>query len=104
MPPTPCPARLRRLIAQANEKPIDPSHPLRLILRALRDKKQNKGPDTVPLQSTSRVTINLNDYSVTVHNELANALRDIDPPDKINLIRECQSCSHLFWAGRVDKV
>lgn len=104
MPPKLCPTRLRRLIAEANGKPIDTSHPLRLILRALKDKSQNKGPDTLPLQSMSLVTINLTDYSVTVRNELAIAIKEIDPPDRINLIRECQKCPLLFWAGRVDKV
>ncbi len=104
MPPKLCPPRLRRLIAEANEKPIDTTHPLRLILRALKDKSQNKGPDTLPLPSMSLVTINLTDYSVTVRNELALALKEIYPPNRINLIRECRKCSLLFWAGRVDKV
>lgn len=103
MPPTRCPARLRRLIAQANEKPIDPSHPLRLILRALQFKRQNKGPDTFAVDLISTVTVNLIDYSITVRNELARALEEIDPPTRIHLIRECQVCSQLFWAGRVDK-
>lgn len=101
MPPTPCPARLKRLIARANES--DKPHALRLILRALRDKQQNKGPDTFAVESPSRVTIDLTNYSTTVRTELADALAEIDPPDKIHLIRECRICALVFWAGRDDK-
>jgi hypothetical protein len=77
---------------------------LRQILRALQERRENKGADTVALSSMSRVTINLTDYSINVHSELASALKEINPPDKIHLIRECQTCPRLFWAGRVDKV
>jgi hypothetical protein len=104
MPPTRCPARLRRLIAQANEKSNVQSHPLRLILRALHAWRQNKGPETLPLELPSQVTINLTDYSVTVRNELDLALKEVYPPSKIDLIRVCRICNDLFWAGRADKV
>jgi len=52
----------------------------------------------------SRVTINLTDFSVEVRNELALALMEVDPPNKIALIRECRICNGVFWAGRADKV
>lgn len=102
MPPKRCPVRLQRLIDRANES--SKPHALTLILRAIQDRRQNKGPETVVVESMSQVTVNLTDYSVTVRNELDLALAEIDPPDKIDLIRECRVCGHLFWAGRVDKV
>ena len=101
MPSKPCPRLLQRLIDRANES--SKPHALTLILRAIQDRRQNKGPETVVVESISQVTINLTDYSVTVRNELDLALREIDPADKIDLIRECRVCGHLFWAGRVDK-
>jgi hypothetical protein len=104
MPPTRCPRRLQRLIDRANKQSTSESDALREILRAVQRKRQNKGPDTHAVDLVSTVTINLIDYRITTRNELASALKEIDPPDKIHLIRECQVCSHLFWAGRVDKV
>jgi hypothetical protein len=103
MPPKPCPPRLRRFINHVNEQPLNPPHVLRQILHAIQDRKQNKGPDTLPVESLSIVTVNLTNYSIEVRNDLANALKEIDPPTRIDLIRECSVCSLLFWAGRDDK-
>jgi hypothetical protein len=96
MPPKSCPKRLERLIA------TDPAV-LRPILRALQDRRQKKGPETFAVESPSRVTINLDNYSVTVRSELALALAEIDSPDIVELIRECAVCQVIFWAGRIDK-
>jgi hypothetical protein len=104
MPPTPCPRRLQKLIDRVNKQSTSESHALRQILRAVQDRRKNKGPDTYAVNLDSTVTINLIDYSFSVRNELALALSEIDPPDKIDLIRECRVCNDLFWAGRDDKV
>lgn len=96
MPPKPCPKRLERLIA------TDPTV-LRPILRALQDRRQKKGPETFAVESPSRVTMNLDNYSVTVRSELALALAEIDSPNIVELIRECAVCQVIFWAGRIDK-
>jgi hypothetical protein len=96
MPPKPCPNRLKRLIA-------DEPHTLKLILHALRDRRQNKGAETFPIQSMSQVTLDFTDYSVTVRSELALALKEIDLPADLDLIHECPICHDLFWAGRIDK-
>src|SRR5262252_2445039 len=104
MPSKPCPPPLRRLIKSENALPAGEPHPLRQILNAFKAKKQNKGPDTFAVKSISDVTINLTNCTVTVRNDLALALAQIDSPDTIDLIRECPIGAHLFWAGRTDKV
>jgi len=86
-----------------NERPVNEADPLRLILRALQDKRQNRGLATLAVQSQSQVTINLTDYKVTVRSELAFALSEVNPPEGMHLIRECPVCRWVFWAGRDDK-
>jgi ribosomal protein S27AE len=81
------------------------THPqvFRLILRAFQDRRQNKGLDTLVVDSPSQVRINLDNFKVTVRSELKVALDEIDPPSAIHLIRECPECGCVFWAGRNDK-
>lgn len=103
MPPKSCPLHLQRLIDRENALPASDPHPLRQILKAFRARRQNKGPETVAVQSLSDATINLIDCTVTVRNDLALAFGDIDSPDTVDLIRACATCGDLFWAGRADR-
>src|SRR5689334_23823408 len=103
MPPTPCPERLRKLIArlnkESNPEARDEARVLRLILSAIQNKRQNnKGPDTYVVNLPSTIKLNLTDYSSDIRNELADALADIDPPGLIERIRECVVCKCLLWA------
>jgi hypothetical protein len=100
MPPKPCPQRLQRLIDRANEGSPDELRALRGIARELEAKLRA----TVAVTFPSRLTIDLDDYSITITNELKTALGEIDPVEAINLIRECPVCQRIFWAGRDDKV
>lgn len=109
MPPTPCPERLRKLIArlnkESNPEARDEARVLRLILSAIQNKRQNdKGPDTYVVNLPSTIKLNLTDYTSDIRNELADALADIDPPSLVERIRECVVCKCLLWAGRADKV
>lgn len=103
MPPKSCPLHLQRLIDRENELPATDPHPLRQIRKAYQAKKQGKGPDTVAIDSRSLVTFGLIDCAVTVQNEIAVALAEIDSPRMVDLIRDCRVCGDLFWAGRGDK-
>lgn len=105
MPPKPCPPRLKRLIKRVNAGSADEAHALRQILRAFHARRQNKGADTIAIQSLSEITINLTEYKVTVVSELAKALDEIDSWRVVDSIRECvhPTCSQIFWAGRADK-
>lgn len=119
MPPSPCPERLRKLIARLNKESSpevrEELRILRLILEAIREKRQNnKGPDDYVVNLPSTITINLTDYSFRIRSELASALADIDPPERIERVRECvvwlpvrkggtaTQCNRLFWAGRAN--
>jgi hypothetical protein len=107
MPPKRCPPYMRRLINRVNELPAGEPNPLKQLLRALNEKKQGKGADTVAVKSPSEVTVNLVTFRVNVRSEFELALQDVDVdlPDLVDLIRECPelTCGRLFWAGRSDK-
>lgn len=53
--------------------------------------------------SVSVKTSRSSGFPVTVCNELALALAEIDPPERVDLLLECPECSRVFWAGRDDK-
>lgn len=107
MPPAPCSEPLRKLLDRVNRESGDEAHVLRKILSAIQSKRlNNRGPETYAVALPSIITIDLTDYSFSIRNELASALADIDPPERIDRIRECvvANCNRLFWAGRADKV
>ena len=102
MRPAPCPSLLKELIKRANARPLEESEPLRLIARAFRAKRQGKGRKrTMKIESRSEITISL-DGDVSVTDAVALALGQIQPANKIGLIRECPVCFQIFWAGRSD--
>jgi hypothetical protein len=117
MPPSVCPERLQKLIDRLNRESSpearEETRVLRLILQAIRDKRQNnKGPETYVVNLPSKITINLTNYESDIRSELAEALADIEPPERIERVRECvvglpvrkggtgTQCNRLFWAGR----
>jgi hypothetical protein len=105
MPPTPCPERLRKLLARINRQ-SDESKVFRDVVRLSQKYRQNnKAQDSHVVNLPSTITIDFTDYSCHIRNDLADALKDIDPPDLIERIRECPvfHCGRLFWAGRDDK-
>ena len=103
MPPAPCPERLRTLIERVNREGGDEAHVLKLILAEVEKRRQGKGQETYVAKLQSTITINLTDYTSHIRNELADALADIDPPDRIERIRYCPVCNCLFWAGTSRK-
>jgi hypothetical protein len=105
MPPKLCPPRLKKLIRRVNAGSTDEAHALRQILRAFHDRQQNKGSETFAVKSQSEITINLTNCKVSVRDELALALAEINSPSMVGRIRECAhpECSHLFWAGKAGK-
>lgn len=103
MRPAPCPSLLKELIKRANARPLEESEPLRLIARPFRAKRKAKRKRrTVKIESRNVITISLEDGRVSATDALTLALDQVDPASKIDLIRECQICSQIFWAGRSD--
>jgi len=105
--PTPCPSRLKELIALANLEPDSEAltH-LRAIAQAFRAKRQKKTKASASVQIELKQTIKvlLADGTVeTSRDELELVLAQIEPPSKIDLIRECPKCREIFWAVRADK-
>src|SRR5580765_9059077 len=104
MPTTPCPALLGKLIKRENALAASDPHPLRLIARALQNRKQEKVTDTFAVPYASDVTMDFVRCKVSVRNDLADALAELDSPRLFDLIRECADphCERVFWAGRAD--
>ena len=104
--PTPCPSRLKELIALANLEPdSDTRKHLQVIARAFRAKRQGKPtPPAIQIEIQQLITVSLSDGAIqTPGGELESALDLIDPPGNIQLVRECPKCLEIFWAGRKDK-
>lgn len=106
--PTPCPSRLKELIALANLEPDSEARKhLQAIARAFRANRQGEADaPSIQLEIRQIITVALGDGRVeTSRGELELALDEIEPPDKIDLIRECPSpkCLEIFWAGRANK-
>lgn len=106
MRPTPCPSRLKELIALANLEPDSEARKnLQAIARAFRAKRQRqKGPDFIEIASPFAIRINLDGGILSgVFDEFAYALDQAESESNVNRIRECPFCSEIFWAGRRDK-
>jgi hypothetical protein len=109
MPPAPFPERLRKLIDRLNKESSPEAHEemrvLKLILSEIEKQRQGKGQGTYAVKLKSTITIDLINYTSHIRNELADALEYIDPPDRIERIREClvPDCGRLFWAGTSRK-
>jgi Fe2+ or Zn2+ uptake regulation protein len=105
--PTPCPSRLKELIALAN---LEPDSEARKHLQAIADafkakrQKKTRAPALIQIEVKQTITVLLGDGTVeTPRDELELALAQIEPPGRIGLIRECPKCGEIFWAGRADK-
>ena len=105
--PTPCPSRLKELIALANLEPDSEARKhLQTIARAFKARRQRKAdaPRFIRIKLQQTITVILDDGTIeTPRGELELALAEIEPASKIGLIRECPKCLEIFWAGRSDK-
>jgi hypothetical protein len=101
-----CPARLEKLIKRVNKHPQNENDPLRRIARAFTGKRLGKRrANQITVTDQSQISVSLISGRVTLTNELALALIEIESPQNIALIRECAvpACAVVFWAGRSDK-
>jgi len=105
--PTPCPSRLKELIALANLEPDSEARKhLQAIARAFKAQRQRKpkAPASIKIEIKQTITVLLGDGTIeTPRDEVELALDQIEPAIKIDLIRECPRCLEIFWAGRDDK-
>jgi len=79
---------------------------LRSIARAFLARRRGESDARAFIQITGHHTIKLNLEARMVEfseDELTLAFEQIEPPSRIDLIRECPICSLIFWAGRSDK-
>ena len=71
-------------------------------LRKIIDMAQGRGSwlrFLYPLQTSGTITVNGDGIVKIAHDRFAAAVADVDA----SLIRECQNCERIFWAGRRDK-
>lgn len=104
----PCPSRLKELIALANLEPDSETRKtLQAIARAFQAKraKSKTAPAFIEIQTQNALKLHLVDVRIgLIREEIELALREVEPPSNIGLIRECTVCPEIFWAGRDDTV
>jgi len=105
--PTPCPSRLKELIALAN---LEPDSEARKHLKAIADafrakrKKQKPLPNAVQIAIELTFYVSLDGVITALPNEIHQTLDEIDREGaRIELLRACAVCTEIFWAGRGDR-
>jgi DNA-binding MarR family transcriptional regulator len=104
--PTPCPSRLKELIALANLEPdSEVRKHLKAIAEAFRTKRRRQNAtSSIDIPSPFQIRIDLENGALTgVYDELAVALQQVESESNVDRIRQCPICSEIFWAGRADK-